>query len=76
MSNELLRLWGANIRTIRSARGLSMEDFARQVGVSTATVSRWETGRMAPRDENKVEIAAILDADVRMLFPLVRAVVA
>ena len=76
MSDELLRLWGSNIRSIRVGRGLSMSAFAKDMGVSVATVSRWEAGKMAPRDENKVEIATVLDADVRTLFPLVRSQVA
>jgi len=77
MSDELLKLWGANVRNIRTdVRKWSMKDFADEVGVTVATVSRWEAGKMAPSDDNKVEIAAVLDVDVRTLFPLVRAVTA
>jgi len=66
-------VWGTNVRSIRRLKGLSMDAFALGVGVSVATVSRWEAGKMAPKDENKIEIAAVLDVDVRTLFPLVRA---
>ena len=36
------------LRTSRRAAGLSQEDAARQVGVTTATLSRWESGRHQP----------------------------
>ena len=36
------------IKAMRQNMGLSMEDFAREVGVSTTTVFRWEKGERAP----------------------------
>jgi transcriptional regulator with XRE-family HTH domain len=80
MSDELLRLWGTNIRSFRRARdahagipaGGGMKAMADHLDVSVATVSRWETGRMSPRDEHKVDIAEYLEVDVRAIFPLVR----
>jgi len=80
MSGELARQWGINVRAFRRAHdsrtGVSptdgMRTMAEALGVSVATVSRWETGKMTPRDELKVEIAEYLDVDVRALFPLVR----
>lgn len=81
MNNELLRQWGANIRSCRrmkdrregrgEAQGVS--EMATHLDVSKATVSRWETGCMSPRDDRKIEIAEYLEVDVRMLFPLTRA---
>ena len=73
MTDDLMRQWGSNIALARKLRGLSVKTFAEEMGVSVATVSRWEAGKMAPRDDNKVEIATVLATDVRMLFPLVRA---
>jgi DNA-binding transcriptional regulator YiaG len=40
----------ATRRHLRESWGLSQGDFARELGVSTAAVSRWETGRRVPRD--------------------------
>lgn len=43
---------GENMRTITSERmlkGWSQSDLAKRVGVSTAIVSRWETGRNEPK---------------------------
>jgi predicted ATPase/DNA-binding CsgD family transcriptional regulator/DNA-binding XRE family transcriptional regulator len=36
---------GARLRVLRASRGLSQEQLARELGVSFATVNRWETGR-------------------------------
>lgn len=80
MSDELLRQWGRNIRLFRQAHDKlkdipetdGMRAMAEYLEVSAATVSRWETGRMSPRDNHKVDIAEYLGVDVRALFPLVR----
>lgn len=37
-----------DVRALRDALGMTQEEFAREVGVSFTTVSRWETGRGAP----------------------------
>jgi predicted ATPase/DNA-binding NarL/FixJ family response regulator/DNA-binding XRE family transcriptional regulator len=42
---------GARLRGLRASRGLTQEQLARELGVSFATVNRWETGRtqMSPK---------------------------
>lgn len=37
-----------DIRRIRRKAFLTQEDFAKKIGVSFATVNRWETGRAKP----------------------------
>ena len=37
-----------DIKELREALGMTQEEFAREVGVSFSTVSRWETGRGQP----------------------------
>lgn len=37
-----------NIREIRQKRFLSQEAFAKELGVSFATVNRWESGKTKP----------------------------
>ena len=37
------------IRALRKARGETQEEFARAVGVRTATISYWELGRHEPQ---------------------------
>lgn len=36
------------IRRLRHNAGLTQERFARELGISFATVNRWENGRSAP----------------------------
>ena len=38
-----------DIKKIRKACLLSQEDFAKELGVSFATVNRWETGKTKPK---------------------------
>jgi len=70
--NELLRLWGSNIRTGRVALKMTQYDLAEAVGVRTASVCRWECGKSTPTDMHKLAIATALHQEVRQLFPLVR----
>lgn len=82
---ELRRLWGRNIEQGRkrlSADGtrfraddeapMSQTTLAEHVDVTQQTVSDWEAGRTAPRDEHKVKVATVLHQDVHQVFPLVR----
>jgi transcriptional regulator with XRE-family HTH domain len=69
---EWYAIWGLNIRIAREQQGLSREQLAEMVGVSLATVSRWEAGKLGIRDSHKLRLADALDRDVRQLFPLAR----
>ncbi len=62
----------ARLRTLRSTLGISQEQLARRLGVSFATVNRWETGRtqLSARArtalaELEAEVAAPSSADAR-----------
>lgn len=70
--DETLRTWGRNIKTFRTARRLAQKELGAMVGVTDATVCRWERGQLEPRRQMKVRIATALDTDVSVLFPLVR----
>ena len=39
---------GTDLKELRKRRGWSQEELARRLGVSFATVSRWENGHQAP----------------------------
>ena len=39
---------GAEIRTLRKGLGLTQEEFAHEIGVTFATVNRWENGKSKP----------------------------
>jgi predicted ATPase/DNA-binding CsgD family transcriptional regulator/DNA-binding XRE family transcriptional regulator len=50
---------GGQIRALRSGLGLTQEQLARELGVSFATVNRWETGRRAPSKSSQHRIDAL-----------------
>lgn len=84
-SEDLYRHWGENIRLQRHIKdkreglgdkrkglgGSGVVAMAKALDVTPETVSRWESGKLAPRDAKKIEIARYLGVDPRMLFPLV-----
>lgn len=71
MTPELRKQWGRNIAAGRKAIGLSrQEDLAAALRIRQSTVSKWERGVQAPRDDMKARLAALLHQDVQQLFPL------
>lgn len=48
------------IKELREARGWRLEELAARVGVTSATVSRWENGERFPRGENLRVLAKAL----------------
>lgn len=82
MSEELHKRWGKNIRLQRQVKdkrdgrpeGEGMRAMAEALEVAPATVSRWETGKLIPRDGKKIDIAEYLGVPPELLFPLVREV--
>ena len=59
---------GEFIQVLRREKKLTQEQLAAQFGVSSRTVSRWETGRNLPDISLLVEIADFFDVDVRELI--------
>ena len=59
------------IRDIREQLGLSQEDLARELGVSFATVNRWENGQAKPSRLAKAQFDSfcIKMADLGRLTP-------
>jgi transcriptional regulator with XRE-family HTH domain len=45
---------------IRRNAGVTQAQLAREIGVTTAAISRWETGRRTPRDAQAAEYARVL----------------
>ena len=39
---------GVEVRTLRKQLGLTQEEFAHEIGVTFATVNRWENGKSEP----------------------------
>lgn len=69
---------GRSLRTWRSLRRVKQNHAAELLGVSQATVSRWESGLQAPMEAEQVAIRSLLQARLdsaadRQLASLVRA---
>lgn len=72
-SAERLKQWGETLRMMRVTRGFRRaSDLAAVLGVTQQTVSHWECGRSAPRDEMKAKIAGVLNVDAAVLWPIQR----
>lgn len=68
--DETPPLWGRNLAAAREAAGLTQKDLAEKLNVNWSTISRWEGGRMEPRLEPALRIAALLGVPVTELFPV------
>lgn len=58
---------GERIREARTEKGLTLEELGKQVGVSHASVSRWESEERTPRIEHLFRISVLLDVDLNWL---------
>ncbi len=58
---------GENIRTLRKAKGLSQKQLANLIGVTQPMVAQMERGTKAASLQLGVEIAKVLDCDIREL---------
>jgi transcriptional regulator with XRE-family HTH domain len=65
---ELQRLFGANVRHHRKAKGWTLEQLAGHVGVSRETIGKIERGAAAPLFETAEKIAVKLDVPAPLLF--------
>ena len=53
--------WKNAIRSLRRKMNLSQEEFAKKLGVSFATINRYENGHFEPTIKVKRKITALLD---------------
>ena len=58
---------GNNIRNIRKQHGLRQEQLAEAMGVSVASVSKWETGQCAPELTVLLELADFFEVSIDTL---------
>ncbi|MGO5023921.1 helix-turn-helix domain-containing protein [Lawsonibacter sp. LCP25S3_G6] len=56
------------IRQLRERLGMSMYELAEKMGVSVATVSRWETGEAVPITARLSTLADVLHCTIDELF--------
>lgn len=68
----LLEFVAARIRDLRTSyggTGLSQESLAKELGVATNTISRWETGVYRPALEDLEKLARFFNVSVLEFFP-------
>jgi len=69
---SLLEFIASRIRELRQGyggAGISQEALAREVGVATNTISRWETGAYKPTIEDLDRLARFFGVSVLKFFP-------
>lgn len=57
------------VREFREGLHLNREALAYKTGLTVKTIERIETGRHAPRLENALQIAAVLQQRIDVVFP-------
>lgn len=60
--------FGANLKRLRIARGLSQADVAADLDVSAPSISGWEKGRARPKPDRMTALAALLGVPVTQLL--------
>ena len=58
-----------NLKLHRIKAGLTQLELARRLGVKECVITFWETGRSQPHIEQAVDIAKILEAEPKEIFP-------
>lgn len=56
------------LRLARLSRGWTLREAAEKLGVTAATLQKWETEKAAPDIINAFKIAVMYDADIKDLF--------
>ena len=59
---------GSFLKELRKQKGITQEEFAEHLNVSSRTVSRWETGSNMPDISLLTDIADFYDVDVREII--------
>ena len=59
---------GAFLKTLRREKNMTQEQLAEQLGVSSRTVSRWETGSNIPDISLLAELAEFYDVSIPELI--------
>lgn len=65
---ERRKLFGERVKMMRTLRGLTRSEFAKQLGVSTALVSAYEVGKREPSMKNLIALTQILNIEADWLL--------
>ena len=63
---------GEFLKHLRKEKGLTQEQLAEQISVSSRTVTRWETGSNMPDLDMLIELAYFYNVDIREIINGVR----
>ena len=58
---------GESIRELRTARGLSIRELSKMSGISSAAISRWESGQRIPTVKSYNALMAALGAELYVM---------
>lgn len=58
----------SRLRMTRISRGLTLVETAQKIGVTPATVARWETGGNYPDIDKALELSRLYDVPIKDLF--------
>ena len=58
----------SKIRQLREARGMTQQDLAKTIGVSQATVSDWEKGKINPDLVRAVKLADLFNTSLDVIY--------
>ncbi|MCR5566177.1 MAG: helix-turn-helix transcriptional regulator [Clostridiales bacterium] len=59
---------GNQLKALRSERGISAEELAKNIGISASAIGMYENGYRIPRDQIKIRIAEFYDVTVESIF--------
>jgi len=62
---------GQRLKELRRKRGIRQEDLAIILGIQKATVSNYETGRIAPSNEITIKIGKLFDISLDYLLGII-----
>lgn len=68
-ATNLLSDWGKRLAEVRRAKGLSIGELARQVGMHKSHLARFERGEAGIGDELRIRVASEVGQQVADLFP-------
>lgn len=63
-----MNILGNRLKLIREKKGMKTKELADMINVTPATIANWESGRRAPKTDDLLEIANILDVSLDYLM--------
>ena len=67
-NNQKLRIFGKNLRVLRTCKGLSHKELAEMIGRTPTMISMYENGKTFPRRQILNKLAEILNVSVDELL--------